>query len=207
MTSSKVIPADLVVAMREIIRYALMTLHALRDPDRKYLGMAKMPVEIVHDTQQAYGYSAARVRRFHPSPADIDQMERVLPWLAWLRREEREDDVRRIIAWAMGAPLWSLGQREGCSDRTILNRIDRSICRIIEKFTGTIIEIEKINEPYKGTAYAMIFEPTARTSNGEVRPAKIYISDKGFWRTRGDGKPGRWLDNRHGKFDLEKMGR
>src|SRR3990167_6073221 len=126
------IPPDLFHCMREIIRRAVMTLAALRDPDRRFMGWSRLPVHVVHDIQEAYGYSSASVRGFSPSPQEVDQMEIVLPWLAWLRQSEGDLACRRILGWAMGAALWRLGQREKCSDRTVTNRIDRSIAAIIK---------------------------------------------------------------------------
>ena len=81
-------PPELLQAMREIVRIAIMTLAALRDPDRRYQGFASMPQNVVHDVREAYGYSSATVREFIPSAFHISQMEVVLPWLAWVRREE-----------------------------------------------------------------------------------------------------------------------
>src|SRR5689334_5990785 len=105
------IRAELIGAVREIVRYALMTLNALRDPDKRYQGWARLPMHIVHDTREAYGYAAPAVRRFQPTPRDIDQMEVALPWLAWLRRDQGSTrTVRLIVEWAAGVPVWSLAQ-------------------------------------------------------------------------------------------------
>lgn len=174
--------------MKEIIRRSIMTLAALRDPDSRYLGWSQLPQHVVRDVQDAYGYSSASVRSFRPSPYEIEQMEVVLPWLAWLRRDEGDIACRRILGWAMGSALWRLGQREKCSDRTITNRIDRSITRIVHKFVGVDIEIEPINEPYKGAAYAMLFEKP-QGPHGEAIIKKVYVGGVGYvkggkiWRT------------------------
>lgn len=186
--------SELISAMREIVRYAVMTLAVLPDPDRKYLGLAKMPVQVIHDVQEAYGYSSAWVRKFTPSPRHIEQMDVVMPWLAWLRREEGEQALRRIMGWAMGAPMWRLGQREGCSDRTILNRIDRSITHIIAQFAGNDLPVEYIEEPYRGAEYAIIFEHPDPTSNNPVKLMRIYVGGKGFWQA------GKYQDRGHQKF-------
>jgi hypothetical protein len=178
---AKEIPSELLGAMREIVRYAIMTLAALRDPDAKYLGLAQMPAHVVHDIQQAYGYSSTSVRSFRPSPFEIEQMDTVLPWVAWVRQQEGDLACRRIIGWAMGAPLWRLGQREQCSDRTIMNRIDRSIAAIILKFAGVGITVERIDEPYKGTHYAMILEKPAGP-HGAVFIRKVYVGGLGYVR-------------------------
>lgn len=172
---------ETLAAVRELIRYAIMTLSALRDPDRKYLGLAQMPVHIVHDVQQAYGYSSASVRSFRPTAQDITQMEFFSSWLAWLRRNEGEMALRRIIGWSMGAALWRLGQREGCSGDTIMNRINRSVSAMIEHFAGSRIEVEIVDEPYKGAVYAAHVEK-APGPHGECVLMKVYISDYGFMK-------------------------
>lgn len=175
------IPPDLLEAMREIVRVAIITLAALRDPDRRYLGYASLPQNVVHDVREAYGYSSATVREFIPSAFHVTQMEVVLPWLAWVRREEGEIAIRRIIGWSMGSALWRLGQREKCSERTIQNRIDRSVCAIIRKFAGVNVAVERIEEPYKGAFYAMVFErPEGR--DGPVLVQKVYVGGLGMMK-------------------------
>jgi len=173
--------AQTLAAVRELIRYAIMTLSALKDPDRKYMGMAKLPMNVVHDTQEAYGWSSAIVRSFRPTAQDITQMEFFSGWLAWLRRTESEMALRRIIGWSMGAALWRLGQREGCSGDTIMNRINRSIAAMIKHFAGANIEITIVDEPYKDAVYATQVEKVPGP-HGECVLMKVYISDYGFMR-------------------------
>ena len=38
---------ELLLAMREIIKHAILTLHALRDPDQRFLGWGRMPAYVV----------------------------------------------------------------------------------------------------------------------------------------------------------------
>lgn len=175
-----IVPDDLFDALKEIIRRAVMTLAALRDPDKRFQGLSRLPVGIVHDVQEAYGYSSASVRNFAPSPKEVEQMEVVLPWLAWVRREEGEIAIRRILGWSMGASLWRLGQREKCSDRTITNRIDRSVVAIIKQFVGVSVEVEIINEPYKGANYALVYDKPPGPHGGEVTIKKVYIGGLGY---------------------------
>jgi len=176
------VPAHLIQALREIIRRAVLTLVAVRDPDSRYRGMAKLPVNVVHDVTQAYGYVSASMR-FVPSAYEIDQMEVVLPWLAWLRHGLGDDQAcKRILAWSMGSPVWRIAQREQCSERTILNRMDRSICEIIQKFVGVDMEVERIEEPYKSTPYALVFEKAPGPHGGEVKIKRVYIGGLGFMK-------------------------
>lgn len=173
------VPPALLEAMREIIRVAIVTLAAVRDPDRRYLGLSQMPVHVVHDIREAYGYSSATVREFIPNSFHISQMDVVLPWLAWVRREEGDAAIRRIIGWAMGVAGWRLGQREKCSERTIQNRIDRSVCAIIRQFAGVEVDVERVDEPYKGATYAMVFErPTGTDAPVVIR--KVYVGGIGM---------------------------
>lgn len=172
---------ELLEAMREIVRLAIVTLAALRDPDRRFLGYASLPQNVVHDVREAYGYSSATVREFIPSAFHISQMEVVLPWLAWVRREEGDMAIRRIIGWSMGAAIWRLGQREKCSERTIHNRIDRSVCAIIRKFADVNLDVEVVEEPFKGATHAMVFERPSGT-DGPVLIQKVYIGGVGMMR-------------------------
>jgi Domain of unknown function (DUF6362) len=186
--------AELLMAVRELVRYAILTLATVRDPDARYQGLAKLPAWVVHDVRDAYGYSTPSVRRFVPTPRHITQMELLTPWLAWLRREHGDLELRRLMAWAMGVPYWKLCDRERCSDITIKRRIDRSIALMVEQFVGVTLPIEYGEEPIDKTPFAIIFERPDATSNGEVRLMKIYIGGRGFWRG------GRYLDNRHRRY-------
>jgi hypothetical protein len=74
----------------------------------------------VHDAIEAYGYRAARARRFLPTPADLDRYLDVLAWLGWLGRQRGgERDVRILIARAYGTPWWKLSERFGRGDDTL----------------------------------------------------------------------------------------
>jgi hypothetical protein len=172
-------PLDLLAAVREILRRAVMTLAAMRDPDRRFLGLQQMPQHVVHDVQQAYGYSSTAVREFIPSAYEIEQADVVLPWLAWLRRQHGDKECRRFIGWAMGAPIWRLAKREGCSDRTINNRIDRSVSLMIAEFVGAEIEVERIEEPYRDAPFALVFERPEQFG-APVKISKVYVGGIGF---------------------------
>jgi hypothetical protein len=89
----------------------------------------------------------------------------------------------------LGVSVWRIAQREEVSEATIQNRIDRSVARIIRQFVGVNIPVERIEEPYQGVAYAIIFEK-ATGEVGEVKFMKIYVGGKGMWRA------GRYLKDR-----------
>jgi hypothetical protein len=183
---------ELLAAMRGILRTAILTLLALRDPDARYLGWGRLPMHVVHDVTQAYGYDEARPRRFQPTPHDVSQMERVAPWLAWLRREHGQIALRRMIAWAVGVPVWRLAQREQCSEKTISNRVDRSVAAIVHEFAGADLPVEHLDELPDAT-HAMVWgERPAGEVSGEIKLMKIYIGGRGLWRK------GKWLKDQRG---------
>jgi hypothetical protein len=47
------------------------------------------------------------------------------------------------MAGSKGAPLWLLAQQERCTDRTIANRIDRSMAAILAEFLDTETDVER----------------------------------------------------------------
>lgn len=172
--------ADAFETVKEIVRRAIITLMTLRDPHRKYQyrGSAWL-FPVVNQAQEAYGYVQYG---FEPTPHDISQMEIVAEWLAWLRRQEGEWSLRRIISWTLGVPTWRIGAREKCSERTIRNRIDRSIAAIIGQFAAVDFTVEEIEDPKVATPYAMILDKPGGPHGGPVILRKVYIYDKGFMR-------------------------
>ena len=161
---------ELLAAMREIIRYVVMTLHAVPDPDARYprLGEAAQPM-FIREAKKPTATTPPWVRAGSPHARDITQMEVVMPWLAWLRREEGEDAIRRIWAWSLGVIGLAHRPARGVQRITVMNRIDRSVVRIIRQFANADIPVEHIEEPYQGVSYALIFERTNPTSSGEIQ--------------------------------------
>jgi hypothetical protein len=173
------IAAEVLAVMKAIVRRAIMTLWTLKDPDRRYLNppSSNWLLSIVRERSESYGWADYR---FEPMPHDISQMEIVAGWLAWLRRTEGEQALRRLIAWTLGVQTWRIGQRERCSDQTIRNRIDRSIVAIIRKFAGADISVEIVEDAKITKPYAMVTEPNVVT-NDPVILRKVYVYDKGFY--------------------------
>lgn len=171
-------PAELAFeAFKEIVRRAIMTLLALKDPDRRWQSMSDgWLLSTVRDAREAYGYSEYR---WEPSAHDISQMEVVAGWLAWLRRTEGEGALRRIIAWTLAVPWWKLGQRERCSERTVRNRLDRSMASMVQRFASVDLSVEEVEDSKVATPYAMVLEKPSDT-DGPVVLRKIYIYDQGF---------------------------
>lgn len=116
---------DRLAEVRELLRRAVLTLAAVTDPDARFRhGPASWGLEVVNDVNEAYGYAPPRVRRFAPTPQDVDIYLEVMGWLAWYGREVDRDDMRLFLAWAMGVPKWVLAQRRRLSESTIRRRID-----------------------------------------------------------------------------------
>src|SRR5574340_1738440 len=113
--------------LKDIIRRAVLTLAVLPDREEGWLSYRSSWPEFARDINEAYGYSAPRARRFRPTAKDVAQLDVVLPWLSFIKREESSFAVRRICAWAFGAPLWRIGQWDNCSADTVMRRIDRSV--------------------------------------------------------------------------------
>lgn len=84
-----------------------------RLPEKRIQGYRSTWPEIIHDFWDAFGWEEAHARRGPPSPAAIDRMDVVLPWLRWLER----DEARLVWLRANGRP-WKLITHEFGVDRT-----------------------------------------------------------------------------------------
>lgn len=171
---------DALGVMKVLVRRAIVTLWTLKDPDRRYLNpnMSGWLLSTVRERSESYGWAAYG---FEPTPHDISQMEIIAGWLAWLRRTEGEQSIRRLIAWTLGAQTWKIGMREKCSEQTIRNRIDRSIAAIMRQFTGADFSVEIVEDPKITKPYSMVTEPN-KIMDQPVILRKVYIYDKGFYR-------------------------
>lgn len=126
------------------------------------------------------------------SPQEITEMEAVMDWMAWIRRQPYEGDVaiRRIIGWATGTPMSVLGWRERCSERTIANRIDRSVAAVLREFFAVSVDVETVEElPERRAPVTSFTEPPARGAGpgpatvgapDSLLPGKIWIAGVGM---------------------------
>ncbi|MFI5014519.1 MAG: DUF6362 family protein [Hyphomicrobiales bacterium] len=176
----------MLAALREVVRRAWQTLAVLRDPDLHYFRRGGWLFSVVHDVNEAYGYSSAQARGFRPTHEDVSRMETVMGWMAWLRRAEGELALKRIIGWSMGVPLWQMARRENCSERTIANRIDRSLNGVLKAFGGLDAEPPMIEEkPRNGAAMrAHVTEKPTAMEAGTLQPGKLWIDGIG-WMFKG----------------------
>jgi hypothetical protein len=117
-----------------------------------------------------------------PSPQEITEAEGIMTWMVWLKQVEGKAAVNRIIAWAMGAPWCNMSAREGCSDRTVKNRIDRSMALILMEFQDTLVAISVVEEPSLSNRRARYFSAPlgAGDNGGEVHAGKCFIGGQGF---------------------------
>lgn len=169
-------------AMRVLVQRAWRTHAAIRDPDARYLATRSgWLMEVVHSASEAYGYAPPRVRLWQPTPADISAMDIVLSWMAWLRRCEGEGAVRRIMAWALSVPLWRLAQREQCSERTVLRRIDRSLARVMTALGEAAPAVPDGDEPLPGPVMA-ICVPSLPRIDGAAVPGLVHVEGRGRYR-------------------------
>jgi hypothetical protein len=135
-------------ALKQAIRDGVLVMLATGDIDRRYRGPLRSTWSIatVDDPGLAYAYNEIRTPRIMPSPKDITRAEIVDSWLVWLRAEEGKRAVHRVFHWARGVPTWMQAQREACTERTIHNRIDRSMAAILREFLDTEMTVELIDE-------------------------------------------------------------
>lgn len=169
----------------------------LPDPDirfRRAFGSA-WTLPVVQDPNTAYGSTPASWMGT-PTAHEISVMEAAFEWLAWLRRQDPPEGgeyaIKRIAAWSFGVPLWKMVDREHCSERTIHNRIDRSIAKISGQFKDIDVKIEEIDEPEPRSERIRGFSPPRMPghSGGLTEPGKVFISGGengvGFFMFRGE---------------------
>ncbi|MGL3214095.1 DUF6362 family protein [Bradyrhizobium sp. BR 1433] len=113
----------------------------------RFLNVSQVWSRATEDATLAHGYNETRVR-IVPTAREIAQAETVADWLAWLGHHH--GGVPRLVAWANDEPIWRMAERERCSERTIHNRIDKSVALILEHFGGVEHGVETIEEPAGG---------------------------------------------------------
>lgn len=67
---------------------ACKTLRAIPDPEAKFQVIHNMWPEVVQSSDDAYGYTEARMPRFRPKPRDISDMLTALAWARGLEKRE-----------------------------------------------------------------------------------------------------------------------
>jgi hypothetical protein len=188
--------------LKAAVRNAILVMLALpdvHDPHRFQLRSMWLPV--ADDPQTAYAYTEVKTPRIVPSPKDISRAEIVDSWLVWLRAEEGKRAVHRVFHWARGVPTWVQAQRENCTERTIHNRIDRSMAAVLREFLDEEMTVELINEPAEKPTRFYRASWELETGAAGVRESfgKVWIDGIGMMR---DGR--RLRDGRE-KMDTRRL--
>jgi hypothetical protein len=176
-------PRGMLMALREAIRQGVLTMQAMSDLDYRWRQPLRSTwrISAPDDPNTAYAYTELRLR-FVPSPRDITRAEIVDSWLVWLRATEGKRGAHRVWHWARGAPQWLLAQREHCSERTIKNRIDRSMAAILNEFLCTEVEVEHVEEPPVPPTRAFHGEHVSEIEGSVERHGKVWIDGIGMMR-------------------------
>jgi hypothetical protein len=93
-----------------------------------------------------------------------------------------EHSIKRLAAWSLGVAVWKMAQRERCSERTIHNRIDRSIAKVLAEFYSESVDVEIINEPeFLPERIRGFTQKPEKPSAGPLEDAgKVFIAGIGF---------------------------
>jgi hypothetical protein len=116
-------------------------------------------------------------------------------WLTWLSlQRDGITQVARIEDWACRKALWQIAQREDCSERTILNRVDRSMAQMLAELFNVHVElVPPVLERLETHPLSFFLEKPASGYAGERTSfGKAFVHGTGFVR---NGKPLR--DGRH----------
>jgi hypothetical protein len=188
--------------LKAAVRNAILVMLALpdvHDPHRFQLRSMWLPV--ADDPQTAYAYTEVKTPRIVPSPKDISRAEIVDSWLVWLRAEEGKRAVHRVFHWARGVPTWVQAQRENCTERTIHNRIDRSMAAVLREFLDEEMTVEPIEEraalPVRH--YHAAWEATAGDTGVREAFGKVWIDGIGMM------KDGRRLRDGREKAEAKRL--
>jgi hypothetical protein len=173
----------MLAALKAAIRNGVLVMQALDDPDYKYRRplSSTWRISAPDDPNTAYAYTELRLR-FVPSPRDITRAEYVDSWLVWLRATEGKSGAHRVWHWARGAPQWLQAQREHCSEKTIGNRIDRSMAKILAEFLCTEVELEHVEEPAEQPVRSFHGEHVSEFEGSVEKHGKCWIDGVGFMR-------------------------
>jgi sarcosine oxidase delta subunit len=169
---------ELLDMIGDIVRQAIAVMRALPDPEQRFLSVqSTIHLPMVRSAMEAYGYSTV-ASHYVPSAAEISEMERTMDVMARLRHED-EGGFRRLWQWAQGMPIWLLAERETVSVKTVRNRLDRSLARLLFLMGGWKLSIEEIVEPRELPVTSFAGERAVDV--GAVATAsKVFVGGVGF---------------------------
>jgi hypothetical protein len=193
----------LLPALKLAIQQAVLVMMALSDPDRRFRGglCSTWSISAVDDPGLAYAYNEIRTPKIVPTPRDVSRAEIVDSWLVWLRATEGRRSLYRVSASARGLPIWLLAQQERCTERTIHNRLDRSMAAILREFLDVETDVAPIEEPAALPVrhYHAAWEATAGAAGTRESFGKVYIDGIGYM------KDGRRLRDGREKADAKRL--
>lgn len=193
----------MLAALKLAIRDGVLVMIALGDVDIRYRGALRSTwsISTVDDPGLAYAYNEIQTPRIVPTPRDITRAEIIDGWLVWLRGAEGRRALYRVAAWARGLPIWLLAQQEHCSERTIVNRIDRSMTAILREFLDEETTVAPIEEPpvLPVRHYRASWEMDIGAAGIRQDFGKVWIDGVGFM------KDGRRLRDGREKADSKRL--
>lgn len=177
-------PKQLHTALKVAVKRAIIIMDSLGDTEMRFQNLGQVWSRATADAILAYGYNETRVR-IVPTAREIAQADIVADWLAWLGHNH--GGVERLVSWAHDDPIWRIAERERCSERTIHNRIDRSIAAILREFGGEAVDLPEIEEaPVRAHLPNFMTErPTIGSAQAVNQHGKCWIDGVGFMK---DGK-------------------
>lgn len=120
------------------LKEAADTLKAMRLSGRDFPSVKQTYwPDVVRDAMDCYGYDAATLRRPIPDAEKIDRMDRALPWLLWLEKEQR----RIVWARSSGIPWRYLEDMDGRSDRTLRGIYGLAIDVIVRRLNAATVDL------------------------------------------------------------------
>jgi hypothetical protein len=194
--------ANLHTALKRTIKYMVLILDALGDSEMRFLSVGASWDRAVGDASTAYGYTEQANVRLRPTPREHSQADIVARWLAWLGKHEGPKAVPRIVSWAHDEPMWRMAMREKCSERTIANRIDRSVAAIMAEFGGGEVDVGVIEEgPDKPIVHFATRGVEVQTGVRQGSYGRVWIDGVGFM------KDGRRMSRGDERLDLRRLER
>ncbi|MGJ5075480.1 DUF6362 family protein [Bradyrhizobium oligotrophicum] len=166
-------------ALKAAIKRSIVIMDAMADKEARFQKIGQVWSRATSDATLAYGYNETRVR-IVPTAREIGQAETVGEWLAWLGHNH--GGVPLLVSWAHDTPVWRLAEREHCSERTIHNRIDRSVALILKEFGDVDPQIEDVEEgPKRAHLPNFMTERAVATDMPAVsQHGKCWIDGVGF---------------------------
>lgn len=113
--------------------------------------------EIVREVSKMDYAAEASVRRFEPTPLDIDLMLPTWDWLTWLKNRPNtgEQWFKIVVARAYETPWWKLAGRAGKSEKTMHRRYEEAIIKVWGQFGRyDLYVVDKVSKMSDKNAYS-----------------------------------------------------